>query len=258
MIIEPSALDEELAAHPLFGLLDEAARRALTSTAAHYFLDPGELLYAAGRPADRAFVVLAGGLQIEFPPDTTEGESDGDPRGIVQTIVLAPGFLGECQLLHRRPWTGTGVAIAPTRALGVRREVLEALMAAGGPFALAVYREVTLRFLDALTAARRRPVRTPEQAVARFVVASYDAQLRLGRTAVIAQSQSEIAGAAGMRRETVNRILRRWSKAGWVVVRGTQLEVVDVPALRAILLAEDSLVRAPGDGALRLDGAPEA
>ncbi|MEO1174618.1 MAG: Crp/Fnr family transcriptional regulator, partial [Myxococcota bacterium] len=183
------------------------------------YLDAGEFLYESGAPASRVFAVLEGTLQIEYP-------NPGEVRGRAVAILPAPSMLGECQVLHRQSWTGTGVALAPLTALAIAREVLEALVLQEPRFALALYRELSGRFLHAIESWRASPSHGPEQTLARYLVA-YCEIAELERD--IPLRQVTLGQATGLRRETVNRVLKRWEREGWVEVspRGIRISCLE-------------------------------
>jgi CRP-like cAMP-binding protein len=229
-----------LAEHPVFAALPAESRAELVDYAEVAYLEPGELLYEAGRPAHRVYALLEGALQIEYP-------LPGASRGAVTAILVAPHILGECQVLHARPWSGTGMALCPVTALGVREQELERLALTHAAFGLALYREVTLRFLNAIDAWKERPARTPAASLARYVVGCLEAVGQgAARRGELPMTQLELAQAAGLARETVNRVLSGWERKR-LVTRGAQgLARVDLARLRK-LAGKGSLVQ-------RLDG----
>src|SRR5688572_13795316 len=195
-------------------------------------LDADEILYSAGAPADRVFVGTAGAIQIEYP-------EPGEVRGLVAAMLAAPFFLGECQVLHGRPWSGTAVAVVPVTAVGLHRAALEQLIVEEPQVALRLYRELSLRFLRAIDAWKKQPTRTPAQALARYVIGYVDLQRRHGAGDEIKIRQVDLGRAAGLRRETVNRLLRGWVEEGRLEVTPKGLSRIDVERVAELLHPND-------------------
>jgi CRP-like cAMP-binding protein len=220
------ALREELSRHPLMRSLSAEAQAELLQTAGIVHLDPEETLYVAGQEAKHLFVGLRGALQIEYP-------GPGEERGYVAAMLRAPWFLGECQVLHGRPWSGTAVALLPLTALALTREDLETLVREQPQFALAIYREVTLRFLRAIDHWKIRPSRTPTQELARYLL-GYLQVVRIDDpdADTVHVRQADLGRATGLRRETVNRLLKQWIESGMMEVGPGRLSRIDDARLR--------------------------
>ena len=200
-----SSLEVSLRRHPLFASLSREVCREIVDKSVVYYLDADELLYTSGDPADRIFSILEGAIQIEYP-------NHGEARGRVAAMLSAPCFLGECQVLHGRLWSGTGVALVPIVALGIRKEELQRTFLNHPDFAFNLYRELALRFMNAIEAWRKQPVRTPTQTLARYILGYLEMTMtpvKKGK-AEVKLRQSVLGCATGLRRETVNRLLRVW------------------------------------------------
>jgi CRP-like cAMP-binding protein len=227
-------LRDDLAAHPLMRSLPESAQEELLRASSIIHLDPGEALYRAGHAATHLFVGLRGALQIEYP-------TPGEDRGYVAAMLRAPWFLGECQVLHGRPWSGTAIALSPLTALALTREELEALVREQSQFALAIYREVTLRFLRAIDAWKVKPTRTPSQELARYIL-GYLEVVRIDdpEADTVRVRQADLGRATGLRRETVNRLLKQWIEGGLLEVGQGRLSRIDAEGLRRELHGTDA------------------
>lgn len=236
-----------LAEHPVFqGLARETLTRICAeSTEIH--LDDQEVLYVSGERADRVFVLLKGALQIEYP-------LAGTTRGKVTAVLLAPGFLGECQVLNDRAWSGTGVSVTELIALSIRTTRFLALIETIPVLTQNLYYELTARFLYAIETWRHEPTHKPEVQIARYLLARQEVLRSWGRPSeVLTVKQVDLARAAGLRAETVNRILSRWAKAGWVKKVEAGLGLLDPGALAAITQATPTPAliqhcRVPGPG----------
>lgn len=247
-----------LAGHPVFAGLDGEALTRVVKESTEIHLDDQEVLYVSGERADRIFVLLSGALQIEYP-------LAGSTRGKVTAVLLAPGFLGESQVFNERAWSGTGVAVTTLIALSIRTARFLSLIEAYPTLTQSLYLELTARFLYAIETWRHEPTHKPELQVARYLLARREVLASLGRgERVLSIKQVDLARAAGLRPETVNRILSRWAKDGWIQKVELGLELREVEALIALtqetptppLIQRCRVPRPPGDPAKRQDGAP--
>lgn len=216
--------------HPLFSALGEAERHALVRSAEEIHLAQGDVLYTSGTPAEQVFIVVRGALQVEFP-------LAGETRGRVMTLLLAPAFLGECQVVNRQPWSGTGVAVTDLVALGVVRAAFLELLGAHAELTRRLYLELTRRYLMTLETIRHQPMCQPAQAIARYLVALRNAQRAVQAEAageLLAVRQAEVGRAAGLRRETVNRVLSGWIDEGRIHASKAGIDVRDPGFIEAL------------------------
>lgn len=187
------------------------------------FLEPEEPLYTAAAPADRVFALLDGAIQIEYP-------QPGETRGRAVSMLSAPSMLGECQVLNERSWSGTGVALLPVTALGLGRELIESLVLEEPQFALALYRELAKRFLHAIDSWKTTPSLDPSQTLARYLVAYCEVCTISGHVPL---RQAALGQATGLRRETVNRVLKQWERDGLVALSTRGIDIEDIGEFRA-------------------------
>ena len=202
---------------------------------------PGEVLYSAGEPAQIMLIVLAGAFQIEYP-------KPGERRGFVAAMLLAPAIVGECQVLHGGTWSGTGIALTPLTVLALDRTQFDRLLREHVGFAHAAYLELSLRFFGAIEAWKHRDKALPVETVARYLLSYFEILKRCGAAEgeVPALRQGDLAGATGLRRETVNRLLHQWAKKGTVKFSRQGIEAIRAPELAGLLPEKrgDLLVRA--------------
>jgi len=215
---------EKLAQHPVFAGLPSEALELLVNKATIFYLDTGETLYEANAKANHFFAILDGAIQIEYPkPD--------ELRGVVVTMLGAPSVVGECQLLHDRPWSGTGVAVRPVIAIGLDQNLLEQTILANPRFGVSLYREVTLRFLNAIDSWKSQPVRSVEEQLARYVAGALEATAQADS---LPFNQTELGRATGLRRETINRVLSRWEKSGLLKTGARGITAIDRAGIEGI------------------------
>ncbi|MEZ4272133.1 MAG: Crp/Fnr family transcriptional regulator [Myxococcota bacterium] len=224
----PEPIVSLLLQHPIMRHVRASELRHLATTNAVLHLDTGELLHAAGQRADRIFVLLGGALQIEYP-------KPGEQRGPVIAILQAPGLLGECQVMHDRCWSGTGVALRSITALGLHRETMEELISGYPAFALNVYRELTLRFLRAIEAWKHAPTVQPPERLARYIISYLEAVDPQVQHNEVALRQTELGRATDLRRETINRLLRKWEAEKRLTIQREGLSAIKRHRLQELL-----------------------
>lgn len=219
-----------LAAHPLFAGVPGPDLEAVLRRADVLHLSPGEILYTAGESARGVSVVLSGAIQIEYP-------AVGEVRGYVAAMLEAPAFVGECQVLHERTWSGTGVALLPVVAVGLDRQTLEALIREQPRFALAAYREITERFLNAIDTWRHQVRLSPSETLARYLLSVATLRERAGVSpeALLEIRQVDLGLATGLRRETINRVLKAWERQSALEIHAKGLAKLDLGALSEAL-----------------------
>jgi CRP-like cAMP-binding protein len=229
------AVEHLLAQHPLMQHMTEAEREGVARRGTRIYLDRGEVLYEAGGSASEVFLVLAGAIQVEYP-------QAHQTRGFVAVMIRAPGFLGEAQVLHGECWSGTGVAMFPVTALGLNLALLEHLLFSHPRLAVAFYRELSWRFLGAINAWKYQQLAKPGEALARYLL-SYSAisrELNPAGMESVDVSQAEMARATGVRRETINRLLRGWERTGNVRLSSQGVELIEPEKLQQLLPDQDN------------------
>lgn len=213
-----------LARHPVFACLPEEAVASLVRSAELNYVDTDEALYTSGSPARHVYAILEGALQIEYP-------KRGASRGVVVAMLKAPCILGECQALHGRVWSGTGIALVPTMALGIDTSLLERTVLDHPALGMALYREVTLRFLNAIDTWKAEPDISVDEQLARYVLSCLEATDADG---TLKMAQSVLGRATGLRRETINRILKRWESRDVLQSGARGLTAINRPQLEEI------------------------
>lgn len=223
------SIEAEARAHPLFVDLPAAELSRVLARVRIIHHEAGEIVYGSGSPADAVSVLLSGALQIEYPVE-------GETRGPVTALIVAPAVVGESQVLAGRPWTGTGVAITPLTALGFDKATWLGLLTDSPTITARLYLELAGRFLLAIETWRNQPVLSPPGLLARYCLGVAIARARTGLSASdeLPIDQKALALATGLTRETVNRALKSWAEEGLVRVKRGLLCLDQPEALRAL------------------------
>lgn len=210
----------------LLGALPPTDRRAVLASSRRRRFARGEVVFHEGDPADTVHLVAEGRLAVRR--STPAGDT-------VTFSVLAPGdAFGEMAMLSPMVnRTSTVVALEPAVTLSlafadVRR--LRASHPAVEQLLVELLAARVARLSDLLLEALHVPA--DERVVRRLSeMCSRYGPVPDGRPTVVPLTQGEIGDLAGASRPTTNRVLRRLSAAGVVILRRGSIEVRDPVAL---------------------------
>ena len=214
-----------LGMNPLFAGLGEEAIRNIAGLCTRRQLQASEVLFQKGDKGDALYGVRRGRVRIET------GTASG---GRLTLNVLGPGDLfGEIALFDGQPRTADAIAAEPSELFMVRRS----------DFLGYLEREprITVRLLEMLCQRIRWVSDRMEEAVllplharlARRLCALAD---DFGSEVHI--SQEELGIFVGAARESVNRQLQEWRRAGIIELRRGRISLLDVDRLKAVASGE--------------------
>src|SRR5262245_20535552 len=209
-----------LGMNALFSGLGDDAIRNIAGLCTRRHLDAGEVLFQKGDRGDSLYGVRRGRIRIET------GTAGG---GRLTLNVLGPGDLfGEIALFDGQPRTADAIAAEESELFMVRRS----------DFLTYLEREprVTVRLLEMLCQRIRWVSDRMEEAVlmplharlARRLCALAD---DFGSEVHI--SQEELGISVGAARESVNRQLQEWRRAGIIELRRGRISLLDMARLSA-------------------------
>ena len=214
-----------LGMNPLFAGLGEEAIRSIAALCTRRQLDAGEVLFQKGDKGDALYGVRRGRVRIET------GTAGG---GRLTLNVLGAGDLfGEIALFDGQPRTADAIAAEASELFMVRRS----------DFLAYLEREprVTVRLLELLCQRIRWVSDRMEEAVllplharlARRLCALAD---DFGSEVHI--SQEELGIYVGAARESVNRQLQEWRRAGIIELRRGRISLIAIDRLSATAAGE--------------------
>ena len=214
-----------LGMNPLFSGLGEDAIRGIAGLCTRRALDSGEVLFQKGDKGDALFGVRRGRVRIET------GTAAG---GRLTLNVLGPGDLfGEIALFDGQPRTADAIAAEASELFTVRRS----------DFLAYLEREprVTLRLLEMLCQRIRWVSDRMEEAVLLPLHARLARRLcALGEDfgSEVHISQEELGVYVGAARESVNRQLQEWRRAGIIELKRGRVVILDNDRLSAAASGE--------------------
>lgn len=208
--------------------LDHAAAAALAAEMRPVLLDRGEFLCLQGEPSNQFFIVSKGALEIQA--------SSASGRELVFT-TLGPGSpVGEVSIFDEAPRSAGIRAATVTEVLAIGRHPFLRLVAEHPSIGLSLARHlarIVRRLSENVEGTSFLPLSD------RLIDLVFALSLEAGEPAdgpwQISVTQQQLADRLGSSRESVNKLLRGWSKAGLLVIRRGGIEVPDSRALRALV-----------------------
>jgi CRP/FNR family cyclic AMP-dependent transcriptional regulator len=205
---------------PLLARLPEEDLRALAAQGAVRSFPAGHTIFREGDPGDALYVVIEGQVRIAvLSPDGEEAT----------VAMLGPGeFVGDLALLDGRPRSASALAFEAARALVVTRADFARWLSERPAAALALLEALSLR------------VRRTDEALADLSFLELPRRLakRLlalapaGEGARLRITQSDLASMLGVSRESVNKELNAFARAGWIALGRGSVTLLDREALR--------------------------
>ncbi|WP_404383079.1 Crp/Fnr family transcriptional regulator [Caenispirillum salinarum] len=218
-----------LADHGLLQAFDEATRRRIAAQAGPRRVEAGKVIFQRGDPGDSMIAVARGQVKI-----STYSQ---DGKELVLNIIRTGEVFGEIGLLDGEPRTADAAALVTCDLLVLKRETFLSHLEANP--------EVTRRLLGILCQRLRRTSAHLEdslflEAPARLaralshLVGAFGIPARAGVCIDVKLSQQQLGAIVGITRESVNKHLGAWQKAGWIAIRNGYITVVDADALAAL------------------------
>ena len=218
-----------LAAHPLFGQLGAEERDRLVTFMRLARFAPRTALFRKGDPGSNMMVVLRG--QIKVCTHSEEGKE------LVFNIINPGEVFGEIALLDGADRTADAVTLDDTELLVLERRDFV-------PF-LSKHPEACLRLLSVLCQRLRQTSELLEEAL--FLEGPSRLAKRLvhlaetfgkptthGTRIDIRLSQQQLGNLVGMSRESMNKQLGQWRRAGLIRLEDGYITVPDLDALREL------------------------
>jgi CRP-like cAMP-binding protein len=214
---------------PLFAGIDPGVLTELSERAGTRKLEADQPLFHKGDPGGELYGVLRGRLRVRgLAPDG---------RTMVYSYMDPGAIFGEISVVDQQPRSASVDAAEPSEVLVVHRSHFAAFVREHPQVAINLAR---------MLAARQRRVR--DQTVDAYLLAipaglarrilalgeTYGKPAGEGTQISIRLPQHELGELVGATRESVNKLLRRWSEQGIISVEQGTLTVLDPAALRDV------------------------
>ena len=210
----------------LFRKLAPKDRDSLVARARMRSFNAGDSIFLMGDLHDSMIAILEGEVRISIP--------SVDGKELILAIVYAGEVFGEIAMLDGKPRSADATALtACTLAVLDRRDVLAALDR--NPGAWLGFVEVLcsrLRYTDQQLV-EMALLQLPER-LAQTLLRTVDAvPAQVSNRAKLRLSQRELAHRVGSTRESVNKCLNKWQRAGIIRIEKRAITIVDRAALEA-------------------------
>ncbi|WP_426417759.1 cyclic nucleotide-binding domain-containing protein [Aestuariirhabdus sp. LZHN29] len=139
-------IDEEvcqLAKVPMFSKLDTSKLRLIAFTSEALTYTPGEILFKKGEPADSAYVVMSG--EVEVLADTSGAD-------VVVAVRGANSLIGEMAVISKETRSATLRASSDVQVLRIAEDVFIKLLTENPEVSLDVMRQLSNKLAELQTA----------------------------------------------------------------------------------------------------------
>ena len=178
---------------------------------------PGTTVFDVGRACQALPLILEGRIKV-----SKRAENGRE----IRLYNVNPGELCIVTvgcLLGGAPYSATGVAETPVRALALPRPLFMRLVHEHPPFRAWVFQLFTERITGLMQLVEEVAFRKLDQRLSAWLV-EHAPRVEL--------SHQAIADELGSVREIISRLLRQFEEQGWVKLGRERIEVLDIPGLR--------------------------
>lgn len=217
-----------LASNEWFAGLPTAVANTLVQAGMRRRLKDGELLHARGDPAQGLYVLLQGFIRI----------CGASEQGREATLIfIEPGtWFGEIALIDKQPRTHDAWAVGSCTALIVPSATIQLLLQ-NDPQASLCFAGLIARKLRAAMLWIEDMNLLPLNSRLAQKILDLHSRGALVENGELMVSQDDLATLIGASRQSINRELKLWAKQNVVSLSYGKLRILDVHALRTLVLA---------------------
>ena len=219
----------DLEVSPVIAALPEEDRALLAERAIPRRLDPGDILFLAGERSTRVHVLTRGLMKLSA--------RDGDGRETILGLAVPGELVGELPVLDGLPQPLDAVASIASDVVGLDGAALGAVIARNPRACMELARGVVARSRwMSETALERSGAEVPSRLAGRLL----DLADMIGRVddgaieLAVAMPQADLAGLAGMCRESACKTLTKFRRRGVVEYRNKKLRILRPDLLERI------------------------
>lgn len=229
----PTSREEILAGHFLLRYLRPEELSRLAASAVSVRHRPHVTIFQKGDPGSSMMAVVRGRVKMcTFSADGKE---------LVLNIIDRGGLFGEIALLDGHPRSTDAVTLEETELLVLERNRVMPILS-GHP-------ETAARLIEVLCQRLRRTSEALEDALLRDapsrvargllrLAATFGRQEAGGLRLDIKISQQQIGNLIGISRESTNKYIVEWTRAGWLAINNGFITITDRDALESLSEAE--------------------
>jgi CRP/FNR family cyclic AMP-dependent transcriptional regulator len=210
-----------LSANPFFAGLAEDTLAKIAGICRHRRLAAREVLFLKGDQSDGLYAIRRGLIRI--------GTTDDLGQQMTMNLVGGGDVIGEIALLDGRSRTADAVAMEDTDMFFLPRRDFLTLLDCEPSIAQQLIGLLCARLRDVIERMEETAFLPAAARLARRILmlaADYGSEIHV--------SQEELASLAGVTRETVNRQLQGWKRAGVLALGRGRLTIHDIDQFRAL------------------------
>ena len=206
---------------PVLAALPEPDRAVLSERSVRRLLWHGDILFLAGERSTRVNVLVRGLMQLSA--------RDGEGRETILGLAVAGDLVGDLPALDDLPQPLDAVSSGPSEVIGIDKEALADALSRHPKACLELARALVARtrwICD--TAMERTSAEVPARLAGRLLdLADLIGSIDGGAIELdVALPQADLAGIAGMCRESACKTLRKFRHRGMVEYRGKKLRIL--------------------------------
>jgi CRP/FNR family transcriptional regulator, cyclic AMP receptor protein len=225
--------EEMLAAHFVLRHLrpEELARVAASASVTHY--KSQQTIFQKGDPGASMMAVVSG--RVKICAFSVEGKE------IVLNYIDRGSMFGEISLLDGQPRSADAVAIEQTELLVLERNRVLPILTANPEIIAQVLSVLCQRLRQTSEALEDALLRDVSCRVARGLLRlarAFGKPVPKGLRLDIQISQQQLGSVIGITRESVNKVITEWSRAGYLSVDNRYITILDRDALESLTEAE--------------------
>jgi CRP-like cAMP-binding protein len=190
----------------------------------------GRRLFQKGDEGAGLLAVVTGLVKISVPLD--------DGREAVLNHVTAGEIFGEIALLDGEPRTADATAVAKSQILSLDRRDFLGIVAEEPEIAIRLLAVVSRRLRQTSRQVEDLTFADVPTRLAKALLRMADLQDPKGLTGRITITQRELGQTVGLSRESTNKCLRRWQRAGYVLLEKGSCSLKDRAALNLLANAQ--------------------
>jgi CRP/FNR family cyclic AMP-dependent transcriptional regulator len=233
MAIAPLNLEDILAGHFLLRHLrpEELSRLAANVTLTRHRAQA--TIFKQGDPGGSMMAVVSG--RVKICSYSAEGKE------LLLNIIDRGGLFGEIAVLDGQPRSGDAVAIEDTELLVLERTRLMPFLTANPEIPTRLIAVLCQRLRQTSEALEDALLRDAPSRVARGLLrlaGTFGKQEPAGLRLDIKLSQQQIGNLIGISRESINKYIVDWTRAGYLAVNNGFITITDKAALESLSQAE--------------------
>ena len=229
MATVPLSREEILAGHFLLRHLrpEELSRLAASAALVHH--RPHATIFQKGDPGASMMAVISGRVKI--------CTYSADGKELVLNIIDRGSLFGEIALLDGQTRSADAVALEQTELLVLDRNRLMPFLTAHPDIATRLISVLCQRLRQTSEALEDALLRDAPSRVARGLLrlaGTFGKQEKAGLRLDIKLSQQQIGNLIGISRESINKYIVDWTRAGYLVVNNGFITIIDREALDSL------------------------